>query len=77
MGGACKTHDREKIMPAEFFLESLKERSLFSRARPRGKYNIKMYINDTGWGKLDLTDLAPDRNWWRSLPEPVINLRIP
>jgi hypothetical protein len=35
--------------------------------------NIKMDLREIGWGGIDWTDLAQDRDQWRAL----VNLRVP
>jgi hypothetical protein len=39
--------------------------------------NIRMELGDIGWGGMDCTGLAQDRNKWRALVNSVLNLRIP
>jgi hypothetical protein len=39
--------------------------------------NIKMALRETGWGGMDWTDLAQDKDQWRALVNTVINLRVP
>jgi hypothetical protein len=39
--------------------------------------NIKMNLREIGWGGVDWTDLAQDRDQWRALVNTVINLRVP
>jgi hypothetical protein len=39
--------------------------------------NIKMDLRETGWGAVDSIDLAQDRDQWRALVTPVMNLRVP
>jgi hypothetical protein len=47
--------------------------------RPRCKWedNIKMDLQDVGWGGMDWIDLAQDRGRWWVLVNPVMNLRVP
>jgi hypothetical protein len=33
--------------------------------------NIKMDLREIGWGGMDRTDLAQDRDWWRALVNTV------
>jgi hypothetical protein len=39
--------------------------------------NIKMYLGEIGWGGVDWINMAPDRDKWRALVNPVLNLRVP
>jgi hypothetical protein len=52
------------------------KRSL-GRLRRRWEDNIKMDLGETEWGGVNWTDLAQDRNKWRDLVNPVMNLRVP
>jgi hypothetical protein len=45
------------------------------RPRPRWEDNIKMDIQEVGWG-MDWIELAQDRNKWRALVNAVMNLRV-
>jgi hypothetical protein len=39
--------------------------------------NIKMDLTVTGWGGMEWTDLAQDRDQWRALVNTVMNFRVP
>jgi hypothetical protein len=46
--------------------------------RPRHKwFNIKMDIQEVGWGSTDLIDMAHDKYRWWALVNALINLRVP
>jgi hypothetical protein len=39
--------------------------------------NIKLDLIEIGQDGMDLIDLAQDRDQWRALVNPVMNLRVP
>ena len=45
--------------------------------RRRWEYNIKMDLQEMGYGGMGWIDLAQDRNRWRALVSTVMNLRVP
>jgi hypothetical protein len=47
--------------------------------RPRCRWvdNIRMDLEEVGWGDVDWIGLAKDRNRWRALSNSVLNLRVP
>jgi hypothetical protein len=46
--------------------------------RPRRSWvdSIKMDLREKGFGGMDWTDLAQDRDQWRALVNTVMNLRV-
>jgi hypothetical protein len=46
------------------------------RLRHRWEDNIKMDLQEVGWG-MDWIELAQDRDRWRALVSAVMNLRVP
>jgi hypothetical protein len=47
------------------------------RPRCRWTNNIKMDLREIGWGAMDWTDLAQDRDQRRALVSIIMNLRVP
>jgi hypothetical protein len=47
------------------------------RPRRRLKDNIKMDLQEVGWGVMDWIDMAQDRDRWRALVNAEMNLRVP
>ena len=48
-------------------------------ARPgrRWEHNIKIDVQEVGWGGMDGLDLAHDRDRWWAVVNAVLNLRVP
>jgi hypothetical protein len=38
--------------------------------------NIKIDLREIGWGGMDWTDMAEDRDKWKALVNTVMNLRV-
>jgi hypothetical protein len=46
--------------------------------RPRrGWVDIRMDLGEVGWGHVDWSGLAKDRNRWKALVNSVLNFRVP
>ena len=48
-----------------------------ARSLVRWEDNIKMDLQEVGWGCEDWMELAQDRDSWRALVSTVMNLRVP
>jgi len=46
------------------------------KPRRRMEGNIKMYLQEEGWGVVDWTDLAQDGGRWRTHLSVVINIGV-
>jgi hypothetical protein len=46
------------------------------RRKRRWVDNIRMDLEEVGWGDVDWIGLAKDRNRWRALVNLVLNLRV-
>jgi len=47
------------------------------RPRRRWEDNIKMDLQEVGCDGMDYIEMAKDRDWWRTLLNAVMNLRVP
>jgi len=47
------------------------------RPRLRWEHNIKMDFQEVECGGMDWIEVAQDRDSWRALVNPVMNLRVP
>ena len=75
MGGACSSYGERRGVYRVLVGKPEGKRPL---GRPRRKWedNIRMDLQDVGYGGMDWIELAQDRDkWWALLNE--INLRVP
>jgi ribosome biogenesis protein Nip4 len=54
-----------------------KEKKTFGRPRRIRENNIKMYLQEIGWGSMDFIDLAQVGDRKRAVVNEVMNFRIP
>jgi hypothetical protein len=47
------------------------------RPRRRWEDNIKMVLQEVGWGGMDWIDVAEGRDSWLAVVNAVMNLRVP
>jgi hypothetical protein len=67
----------EKRNEYRLLLGNPEGRSPLGRPRRRWLDNIRMDLAEVGWGDVDWTGLAQDRDRWRALINSVSNLRVP
>jgi hypothetical protein len=64
-----------KVVYRSFVGKPARNRPL-ERPEFRWEYNIKMDLEEVGFGDLDWIEMAQDRGRWRALVNAVINLRV-
>jgi hypothetical protein len=47
------------------------------RSRRRWEDNVKMDLQEVGWGGMDWIDMAQDRDRWRAVVNAVMNFCVP
>ena len=75
MGGTCSMYGREERRIEGFGGETWGKEPL-GRPRRRWEDNIKMDIQEVGFGGMDWIQLAQDRNRWQALVNAVMNRRF-
>jgi hypothetical protein len=76
MGRPCSTNGKKRNAYRLLMGKPEGKRPL-GRPRRRWADNIRMDLGEVGWGDVDWTGLAKDRNRWRVLVNSVLNLRVP
>jgi hypothetical protein len=76
MGGACSAYGERRGVYRVLARKPEGKRPL---GRPRSKWedNIKMDLEEVGYGSMDWFQLGQDRDRWQALVIAVMNLRIP
>jgi hypothetical protein len=60
-----------------FWWENLRERDDLEDPGVTWEDNIKMSIQEVGWGHMDWIDFVQNRNRWRAVVNVVMNLLVP
>jgi hypothetical protein len=76
MGRECSTHGKKRNA-CRISMGKAEGKRPLGRPKRRWVDNIKMDLREIGWDGMDSTDLAQDRDQWRSLLNTVMILRIP
>jgi len=75
MGRICSTCGGRGEEHTEFWWGNLRRETTWKTQRRR-ENNIKMDLQDFGWG-MGLIDVAQNRDRWRALVNAVMNHRVP
>jgi hypothetical protein len=74
MGKACSTcWDRSGV--SRVLVRKPEGKRALGRPRRRWEDNIKMDLQEVGYGGMDWSELAQDRNRWGALVNAAMNLR--
>jgi hypothetical protein len=76
MGGACSAY-RERGGIYRFLVGKTEGKKPLGRSRRRWDVNIKMDLQEVGFGGVDWIYLAQDSYRWRAPVSAVMNLRVP
>ena len=76
MVGACSTYG-ERRGEYRVLVGKPEGKRPFGRLRRIWEYNIKMDLQELGFGIMDWNELAQDRDMWRGLVNGVMNLLVP
>ena len=76
MSKACSTYGEKRGVYRVLVGKPEGKRPL-ERLRRRWEDNMEMDLQELGCGGVDWIELAQDRDRWRALVNPVMNLRVP
>ena len=75
MGHVARMGDRE--VHTGFWWGRRDGKRSLGRYRRRWEDNIKMNLQEVGWGGMDFIDLAHDSDRWRALVKVIMKHRVP
>jgi hypothetical protein len=76
MGGACSAYGEGRGV-YRVLVGKTKGKKPLGKPRRKWQDNIRMDIQEVGYGGMDWNELALDRDRWWALVNPVMNLRVP
>jgi hypothetical protein len=76
MGGPCSTNG-EKRNAYRLLMGKSEGKTPLGRPRRRWVDNIRMDLEEVGWGDVDWIGLAKDRDRWRAVVNSVLNPQVP
>ena len=77
MGGACSGCGRRGEMCTGSCLGKSEGKRQLEKPKRRSDDKINMDFQELGCGDRDWIELAQDKDTWRELVTPVMNLRVP
>jgi hypothetical protein len=75
MGGACSTYESRDVYTV--LVGKPEGKRPLGRPRCRWEDNIKLDLQEVGFGGMDWVDLAQDKDRWRALVNAVMNILVP
>jgi hypothetical protein len=75
VSGTCGMHGRGEES-VQGLMGKPEGKSPLGRRRHRWKDGIRVDLRKIGWGSVEWTQLAQDRDWWWALVNMVMNLRV-
>jgi len=76
VGGACSAYGEGRGV-YRVLVGKPEGKTPLERPRCRWEDNIKMGLQEMGYGGMDWIELAEDRDSWRAFVNAVMNLRVP
>jgi hypothetical protein len=76
MGGTCSTNGK-KSNAYRLLVGKPEGKSPLGRPRRRWVDDIRIDLEEEGWGDVEWIGLVQDRNRWRALVNSVLKLRVP
>jgi len=76
MGGACSAYgDRRGLY--RVLVEKSEGKNKLEKPRPRWEDNIKIYLQEVGYGAMDWNDMAQSRDGLRVFVNAAMNIWVP
>ena len=77
MGGTCSAHGGDRKGVYRVLVRKPEGKRPLGKPRRRWENNIKMDLQEVGYGGMDWIELAQDRDKWLALVNTVMNFRVP